>query len=398
MAIKVLCKILILVSLPCTVNTIFAEQPQLSKPALNPVISAPQLSSKSYLLIDYNSGRILAESNIDARIEPASITKMLTMYAVDSEIKNNKLSRSDLVHVSENANSTPGSRMFIEQNTKVSVDDLIKGIIIQSGNDASIALAEHIAGSEASFADLMNGYAKLLGMQNSNFTNVTGLPKEDHYTTTRDLAKLSIALIKDFPESYAIYAEKDFTYGNIKQNNRNRLLWKNDKVDGIKTGHTEAAGFCLVASALDNNMRLIAIVVGAKDDNTRTIEANKLLTWGFRFFETHKIYAANVKVKDTNVWLGKANTLDLGLKQDLYVTIRHGEYNKLQAELDIPEIIKAPVKLGQPLGNYRIKLDQNVIAEMPLIALNEISEGNIFSRVFDNIKLTTKTWLGKFNL
>jgi D-alanyl-D-alanine carboxypeptidase (penicillin-binding protein 5/6) len=244
----------------------------------------------------------------------------------------------------------------------------------------------------------MNGYAKLLGMQNSNFTNVTGLPKEDHYTTTRDLAKLSIALIKDFPESYAIYAEKDFTYGNIKQNNRNRLLWKNDKVDGIKTGHTEAAGFCLVASALDNNMRLIAIVVGAKDDNTRTIEANKLLTWGFRFFETHKIYAANVKVKDTNVWLGKANTLDLGLKQDLYVTIRHGEYNKLQAELDIPEIIKAPVKLGQPLGNYRIKLDQNVIAEMPLIALNEISEGNIFSRVFDNIKLTTKTWLGKFNL
>ena len=394
MTIKVIGKIFILLLCSCLANTAFGQQSP-SPTMLSPVIIPPILSSKSYLLIDYNSGQILAEREIDTKIEPASLTKMLTMYAIDSEIKNNKLTPTDLVQVSANANAAPGSRMFIQENTKVSVENLIKGIIIQSGNDASIAMAEHIAGSETSFADLMNGYAKLLGMKNSNFANVTGLPHANHYTTTRDLATLSIALIKNFPQSYLIYAEKDFTYAGIKQNNRNLLLWRNEKVDGIKTGHTESAGFCLAASAIEQDMRLIAIVVGAKDDNTRTAEANKLLTWGFRFFATHKIYAANTKIKTTNIWLGKGKTLDLGIAKDLFVTVQHGEYNKLQAETDLPEIIKAPVQIGQEIGVYRIKLDQKILAELPIVALNAVQQSSMLHRTLDNIQLTTKKWLAK---
>ncbi|VAX02275.1 D-alanyl-D-alanine carboxypeptidase, partial [hydrothermal vent metagenome] len=255
--------------------------------------ATPKIKAKGYLLIDFNSGRVLAEKKSGQRMEPASLTKMLSAYVIDHELAKGNISLDDEVRISEKAWRMEGSRMFIEVGKKISVEDLLKGVIIQSGNDATVALAEHVAGSEDAFVSLMNQHAAELGMLDSHFVNSTGLPHKDHYTTPRDLAKLAIALIRDYPTHYAWYSQKEFVYNDIKQYNRNRLLWRNKYVDGIKTGHTESAGYCLVASAERDGMRLISVVLGTRNDETRSSESQKLLTYGFRFFETHRLYKAN---------------------------------------------------------------------------------------------------------
>lgn len=356
----------------------------------------PRLNSNTVLLIDYHSNKVLAEKNIDLKVEPASLTKMMTMYVVDHEIRNHKLKLGDMVTVSKNAWKTPGSRMFLEVGTQVSVEDLIKGIIIQSGNDASVAIAEHIAGSERAFADLMNAYAEILGMKDSHFVNATGLPAENHVTTARDMAILAKALIQEFPESYEIYSHKKFNYHNIEQINRNRLLWRNAMVDGIKTGHTDSAGYCLVASGRnEDGMRLVAVVLGAKDDNMRIQEANKLLKWGFRFYETHRIYQAGKALQQVRVWMGEQQQLDLGLKEDLFITINQGQYEDLKATMSVPKVVKAPAAEGDTVGHYQVELNGEVIVERPLVALKTINKGSLLTRVFDSISLTIHSLIDK---
>lgn len=365
----------------------------INKPVLNPITipSAPVLSSRAYLLIDHHSNKVLAAKNIHEQVEPASLTKMMTMYVVDNELKNNNLQLQDEVLISKNAWLAQGSRMFLEVGKKIPVQELIKGVIIQSGNDASIALAEHIAGSELAFADLMNGYAKILGMNNTNFMNATGLPDENHYTTAYDMALLTQAIIRDFPDSYHIYSQKSFTFNNIEQFNRNRLLWRNNAVDGVKTGHTESAGFCLVASGTHAAMRLTAVVLGAATDELRINEANKLLIWGFRFFETHLLHKANQALQNARVWLGKSNKLALGFAEDLYITIPHGQFKKLEIAMEIPKIIKAPLAQGTQIGSYKVTLQEQVITEQPIIALEEIATGNWWHKIKDSSILTMQT-------
>jgi D-alanyl-D-alanine carboxypeptidase (penicillin-binding protein 5/6) len=346
-------------------------------------------------LIDHNSDKILAEKNVHEKVEPASLTKMMTMYVIDHELKNNNIHMSDEILISKNAWHAQGSRMFLEVGKKVRVEELIKGIIIQSGNDASIALAEHIAGSEAAFADLMNGYAKMLGMNNTNFINATGLPDENHYTTAYDMSLLTKAIIKDFPETYNIYSQKSFTFNGIEQFNRNRLLWRNNAVDGVKTGHTDSAGYCLVASGKREDMRLTAIILGASSDDLRVNDANKLLIWGFRFFETHLVHNATQALQNVRVWMGKNKQLDIGLPQDLYVTVPHGQFNKLSTSLSIPKVIKAPMEKGNQIGTYTITLQDKTIVEQPIIALNDIKPCGFWGNLKDSIILNVQSLLEK---
>lgn len=369
------------------------------KAFINPITipSAPTLNSKAYLLIDHNSNKILAERNIHEKVEPASLTKMMTMYVVDNELKNNNLHMDDEILISKNAWLAQGSRMFLEVGKKVKVEELIKGIIIQSGNDASIALAEHIAGSETAFADFMNGYAKMLGMNNTNFVNATGLPDENHYTTAYDMALLTKAIIRDFPETYNVYSQKSFSFNGIEQFNRNRLLWRNNAVDGVKTGHTDSAGYCLVASGKRGDMRLTAIILGAASDDLRVNDANKLLIWGFRFFETHLVHNAKQALQNVRVWMGKAQQLDLGLPQDLYVTIPNGQFKNLTTSMSIPKIIKAPMEKGTQIGTYTITLQDQTIVEQPIIALDNIKACGFFGNLKDSIILNVKSLLEKFH-
>lgn len=349
--------------------------------------ASPTLSAKSYLVMDYDSEQMLVSKDIDQRLDPASVTKMLTMYVVDHELKSNKIKLQDEVLISKNAWQTEGSRMFVDLNSKVKVEDLMHGIIIQSGNDATVALAEHIAGSEAMFADLMNTYAQALGMTNSHFVNSTGLPDPNHYVTARDLAKLAKALIKEFPETYKLYSEKFYTYNNIKQQNRNRLLWTNENVDGIKTGHTEDAGYCLVSSAKKDNMRLIAVVMGSKASTITASESNELLVWGFRFFETHRLYAAGAEMQKVKIWMGDKDHLSVGMDNDLFVTIPHGQYQNLTALAQMPTVFKAPANAGDEIGTYKVQLQDNVLVERPIVALVTVSKGGIWRRVKDSITL-----------
>lgn len=356
---------------------------------LNNIIPAPPaLAAKSYMLIDYSSDFIIDQQNMDQRVEPASLTKMMTVYIVDQALKTKKINLQDKVKVSDKAWRSLGSRMFLEVNSEVSVEDLLKGIIIQSGNDASIALAEHIAGTEESFSELMNYYAKELGMTNTHFVNATGLPDPNHYTSARDMAILGKAIIRDFPESYSVYKEKEFTYKDIRQSNRNRLLWRNEWVDGIKTGHTDSAGFCLVASGQKDGMRLIAVVMGAKTDLMRTDETNKLLSYGFRFYETRKLYPGGSSIKDATIWMGTEKQIKLGLKEDLYITIGRGQYERVQANLKIDDTLKAPMNQGTPVGLLSIQLDEKTIAEKPIIALHTVEAANFLSRWYDAIHLS----------
>ncbi len=353
----------------------------------------PVVAATAYLLIDANSGVILAEKNSDAQVEPASLTKMMTMYIVDNELKSGSIKLSDEVLISKNAWKAQGSRMFVQVDTRVPVEDLIKGIIIQSGNDSTIAMAEHIAGSEEIFAELMNKYAQTLGMNSSHFVNSTGLPDKDHITTARDMSVLARAIIKNFPETYKIYSQKEFTYNNIRQINRNRLLWRNSAVDGIKTGYTESAGYCLVASAVDSkNTRLISIVMGTKSDNARTEEANKLLAWGSKFYETHKVLSAGERLQDVRAWMGAKKTLPVGFADDLYITTTQGNYKKYTSIVKLSDSIRAPINKGDVIGMYIVQDENNqIILEQPIVALKTIPKGNIIKRGRDYVTLNVKS-------
>jgi len=349
--------------------------------------ATPKIKAKGYLLIDFNSGRVLAEKKSDQRMEPASLTKMLSAYVIDHELAEGNISLADDVLISEKAWRMEGSRMFIEVGKRVSVEDLLKGIIIQSGNDATVALAEHVAGSEDAFVSLMNQHAAELGMLDSHFVNSTGLPHKDHYTTPRDLAKLAIAMIRDYPKYYDWYAQKEFVYNDIKQYNRNRLLWRNKYVDGIKTGHTESAGYCLVASAKRDGMRLISVVLGTRNDETRSSESQKLLTYGFRFFETRHLYKANEPLTTARIWKGAQEKLSLGLAEDLYLTIPKGQYKKLVANMNLDARITAPTQQGQAFGSLNISLNDEEYAKRKLVALSAIDSGGLIGNLIDEIKL-----------
>lgn len=347
----------------------------------------PNINSKAFLLLDFNSGQLLLEKNSDLRLEPASLTKIMTMYVIDHEIKIGRLSLNEEVTISKKAWQTTGSRMFLNVNSKVKVEDLIKGIIIQSGNDASVAMAEHIAGSEKAFADLMNSYAAALGMQNSHFVNATGLSEPNHYSTAKDLAILSKASIKEHPKSYVFYSQKSFMYNNIEQLNRNKLLWRNNFVDGIKTGQTDNAGYCLAVSGINDQTRLIAVLLGAKSDEIRTTDASKLLNWGFRFFTSHKIYSSNTVLDSIRIWGGDRKKINIGLLEDVYISLPKHDINKLTTSLNIPNIIKAPLLQGTSIGKYIVKLKDEIIAEYPVIALSTVGNGHFFSRVSDQVSI-----------
>ena len=357
-----------------------------------PVPPPPDVDGKSWVLMDYATGQILASKEPDLRVEPASITKIMTDYVVSAEVANGKIHMTDPVNISENAwrgggAGTDGSTSFLKLNSQVPLKDLLYGLIIQSGNDAAIALAEHTAGSEPSFANLMNAYAKQLGMTNSNFENASGYPIANHYTTARDIAILSRALIHDFPEDYAISAIKDFEWNGIKQHNRNLLLWRDQTVDGIKTGHTAAAGYCLAASAKQGDARMIAIVMGASNEKARADAALALMNYGFRFYETHTLYDASKPLATPKLWKGQSNELPLGVSDNVLVTVKRGDYDKLKATMDIPATLIAPFTKGQQVGTLRITLDGQPVQNVPLIALADAPQGGFFARLWDSIML-----------
>ncbi|MGI9325427.1 MAG: D-alanyl-D-alanine carboxypeptidase family protein [Pseudomonadales bacterium] len=350
----------------------------------------PSITASSHLLMDYDTGELLVEHNADEALPPASLTKIMTVFVTSEEMRAGRISADDIVTVSTNAWRTPGSRMFIEERSKVRVDDLVKGVVIQSGNDASVALAEHIAGSEGAFADMMNQQAIALGMTLTQFQNATGLPAENHYTTARDLSLLTRAMIEQHPEVYDYYAVRSFTHNDIEQPNRNRLLWRDRTVDGVKTGHTEEAGYCLVASAEREGMRLISVVMGTGSDEARMRESQKLLSFGFRYFETQSMYEAGVPLKTADLWYAEADTLDLGVSEQVIVTIPRGSYNDIEAELKVRKIIEAPVAQGDELGELVLRLHGEVVHRAPLMALEDIPEAGIFTRGIDFVVLFFK--------
>ncbi len=355
---------------------------------------APAIAAKAYLVIDADTGKVIVAKNENERFAPASLTKMMTAYILEYELNKGNVGVDDLVLISENAWRTQGSRMFIREGTQVRLGDLMKGIIIQSGNDASVAVAEHIAGSEPAFADLMNQHADLLGMQNTNFLNATGLPAEEHVSSATDLALLAKAIIQDFPEHYSIYSEKYFTYNKIRQPNRNKLLWRDKTVDGLKTGYTDAAGYCLVASAKRDGMRLISVVLGTKDEEARARESQKLLSYAFRYYRTHKLYQKNVVMNTTKVWAGELDQLRLGINDELTVTIPRGQADKLEATMDVDKVIKAPIAKGQELGKVKVTLDGEMVAEVPLVAMDAVPEAGLLKRIWHAILLFFSSLIG----
>lgn len=372
---------------PATAPAVQPTPAPLALMAAKPLPSPPTIAAKSHLLMDYHSGRVLAESNIDMRVEPASITKLMTAYIIYGAMKRGDLSPETMVNISEKAWRMQGSKMFVRVGTQVKVDDLLKGMIIQSGNDAAIALAEHIAGSEEAFANMMNHEAQRLGMTGTHFVNSTGWPDPNHYSTARDIATLMKAVIRDFPEHYVREREKEFTWNNIKQINRNRLLWRDPSVDGGKTGHTESAGFCLVASAQRDGMRLISVVLGAPSDEARAEQSQALLNYGFNFFETRLLRRGGEALAEPRVWKGASKTVQLGLAGDFYVTAPRGQFDKLSLAVDMPPRIDAPLAQGQPVGMLRAKLDNDLVAEAPAVALSEVPQGGIFRRLVDGVIL-----------
>ena len=352
-----------------------------------PTPAPPKVAGTGHLLIDFDSGHIISEHNANSRLEPASLTKLMTAHVVFHELKSGNLKLDDEAVISEKAWKTGGSKMFIEVGKKVKIQDLLKGMIIQSGNDASIALAEHIAGSESVFASMMNTQARKLGMLNTNFVNSSGLPPPDHYTTAEDIAKVAIATIRNFPEYYSWYSEKDFEFNGIRQSNRNKLLWKDKSVDGLKTGHTEAAGYCLVSSAKREGMRLLSVVMGTNSMKSREEESLKLLNYGFRFFETHKLYSAGDTLSTAKVWKGASDRLPVGINNDLFITIPRNQYDKLEASIELNSLITAPISENQQLGNLIINLSGDTLIEQPLVALNAVAEGGFFGNLIDNVMM-----------
>jgi serine-type D-Ala-D-Ala carboxypeptidase (penicillin-binding protein 5/6) len=348
----------------------------------------PHIDAQAYILVDFHTGQVLAESNADQRLEPASLTKLMTAFVVFQELRGKHIKLDDSVVISKHAWRTPGSRMFAEVNKTIPLQDLLQGMIIQSGNDASVALAEHVAGSEEAFASLMNQHAKTLGLEGSHFVNSPGLPDPNHYTTARDVAKVTRALIQQFPDYYKWYSQREFTYNGITQYNRNRLLWRDPSVDGVKTGYTEGADYCLVASALRDGMRLISVVMGAKSAEARARQSEALLNYGFHFFETHRLYKASDPLTIVRVWKGDTSTLPVGLAEDFYVTVPRGQYDKLSASLDVNKIIVAPVAKGQAVGTVNLALGDQTKVQRPLVALQEVPEGGVLRRLIDQVSLS----------
>ncbi|WP_250458731.1 D-alanyl-D-alanine carboxypeptidase family protein [Microbulbifer litoralis] len=355
--------------------------------AEKPLIPAPpQLAATAYLLLDAHTGQVLVEHNADEQIPPASLTKMMTAYIVSEEIENGSIKEDDPVRISEKAWKKGGSKMFVKVGDKVPVIDLLRGVIVQSGNDASIALAEYVSGSESVFAEVMNQQAELLGMENTHFVNATGWPADGHLTTARDLGTLARAVIADHPDHYDIYSEKYFSYAGINQPNRNRLLWRDPAVDGIKTGHTEEAGYCLVASAVKRGMRLISVVVGTKSDENRAAESQKLLAYGFRYYQTHKVYSSSDVLQTERVWGGKAPEVGIAVAEDVYVTIPRGGEDSIKADLIIDGELEAPLEKGQPVGKVVVTLDGETVADIKAVAAEDVEKAGFFKRMWDALK------------
>lgn len=352
-----------------------------------PVPAPPVIGAKSYLLIDSNTGQELASLKPDSRLAPASLTKLMTAYAVFVSLRENQIQLDDLVTISEKAWRTPGSRMFIEVGTQVSVEELLLGMIVQSGNDASVALAEHVAGTESVFAQMMNQYAAALGMRNSQFQNATGLPATNHYSTARDLAILARAIVTGFPAYYRWYSVREYEYNGITQNNRNSLLWRDPSVDGMKTGRTDEAGYCLVSSAERDGMRIISVVLGTASARARIDGSQALLNYGFRFFETRLLYRASEKVTDARIWKAQKEMIELGVADDLYITIPRGSFDDVESVLNMPTVLIAPVALGQPLAELTVSLNGTTLLNEPLRALEENPSGSFWQRTRDGVQL-----------
>jgi D-alanyl-D-alanine carboxypeptidase (penicillin-binding protein 5/6) len=354
------------------------------------VPNPPVVNAKGFILIDFDTGKVLAEENADEQLNPASLTKMMTSYVIGRELQNGTISMDDMVTVSQKAwakNFPESSKMFIEVGKEVSVADLNRGIIIQSGNDACVAMAEHVAGSEDQFAQLMNLYAEEIGLNSSHFVNSHGLTADGHMTTARDMASLGIALIRDVPEEYAIYQEKSFTFNGISQLNRNSLLWdKSLNVDGIKTGHTDAAGFSLVSSATKGDMRLVAVVMGASSERARKVESKKLLNYGFRFYETLTAYEAGTEFAKQRIYMGDKDEVRLGINQSTPITIPRGYREKLSAQFTLDKELQAPINKGEVVGTLTLKIEDEVISEYPLVSLDQINEGGFFKKLKDYAK------------
>ena len=351
------------------------------------VPDAPELNLKSYILIEPNTNTVIAEFNSNSEIEPASMTKIMTAYVAADQIDNELISIDDEVLISEKAWRMEGSRMFIEAGKRVSVSDLLKGIIIQSGNDASVAIAEYVGGTERGFVDLMNAYAGSLNMNNTIFQNSTGLPAENHFSSAKDLAILTSYLIKKFPEIYSYYKEKQFTFNEIKQLNRNKLLWRDDSSDGVKTGHTKAAGYCLVGSAKRGDMRLITVVAGSDSDNNRFLASQRLLEYGFRFFATQKILNANQEYKQINIWGGVEKNLSLGVLEDISITLPRTSFKDLVVNYNYSNNIQAPIEIGQKIGTLEILNNDEIVLSTDLVALHNIKARGFFGRLWSKFVL-----------
>ncbi|MEO0575835.1 MAG: D-alanyl-D-alanine carboxypeptidase family protein [Pseudomonadota bacterium] len=352
-----------------------------------PVPAPPALNASSYIVLDANSGRVVAGMDPDKQVEPASLTKLMTAYVVFQALQAEQISLNDPVPISGNARATGGSRMFVEQGSRVSVSNLLQGMIVQSGNDASVALAEYVAGSEDVFAALMNAYAKELGMLSSNFENATGLPGDQHYSTARDMATLARAIIVEFPNYYAWYKQKAFTWNDIPQENRNRLLWQDASVDGMKTGYTKAAGYCLVSSAVRKDMRLISAVMGTPSAKARIDSSQALLNYGFRFYETRKMFSVGDTVAQTRVWKGVSEEAALGVQQPVHITVPRGGWDELQTQVNVPNTLYAPLALNDDVGMVRIVFDGEELARAPLAVLTPVERGGLWKRMTDEVRL-----------
>ncbi|MEM7082576.1 MAG: D-alanyl-D-alanine carboxypeptidase family protein [Pseudomonadota bacterium] len=355
--------------------------------AQTPIPAAPSINAKSYLVRDHNSGKIIAEKNAHDRVAPASITKLMTAYVTFKKLAEGSVTLDSMVPISKRAYDAEGSRMFVEINSQVSLEDLIQGMIVQSGNDASIAIAEFLGGTEEVFATLMNYHADALGMTNSQFMNSTGLPDEGHYSTAWDIATLSSAIINEFPDYYRWYSQKKFTWNSIPQSNRNTLLWTDETVDGLKTGYTKEAGYCLVSSALRGEMRIISVVLGTPTEKGRANASRSLLNYAFSFYRTHRLYERGAELGTAKVWKADNQSLPVGLENELYITIPKGQYESLEASMNLQEPLTAPLAANTPLGSVTIKLQDDVIAQVPLIALRDVPEGSVFRRLSDSVML-----------
>ena len=361
--------------------------PQTLQPGAMPIPAAPVLPVKSYILVEFETGQVLAEQNSSLRVEPASITKTMAAYVIFEELRAGRLKLTDEVTISEHAWRMEGSRMFAKVGDKIPVEQLILGIIVQSGNDSTVALGEHIAGTEEAFVAMMNSYAQKLGLTGTNFANAPGLSHPNHYSTAADIASLARVIIRDHPDFYTWYSVREFTWNNVKQYNRNQLLARDQSVDGMKTGHTENAGYCLVASAKRQDFRLISVVMGSESESMRTQQSQAVLNYGFRFFESHQLYAANQVLKEPEIYKGETDTVSLGVQTPLRVVIPRGHYEKLAASMELPSLLTAPIAQGQVLGRVRVRLNDKLVAERDLVALKPVPEGGFFKRTSDWIAL-----------